>query len=155
MTDTMAPRPGTPAARFASTDELRALVDAFEACTLTRAEWTHAAHVSVAVWYVLWYGSAAATDRARTGIQRLNAVHGVPMTPTGGYHETLTRFYIWLVARELRATRIDASLAEIANAVVAACDDRGIPLEYYSRDRLMSWEARTSWVEPDLRPLDV
>ena len=148
-TTTAAPTP-----RFSNTDELCALVDAFDACTLTRAEWTHAAHVSVAVWYVLWCGSAEATDRMRSGIQRLNAALGVPMTPTGGYHETLTRFYVWLVARELRATCIDASLAEIANAVVEACEDRTIPLRYYTRERLMSWEARSTWLEPDVRPLE-
>lgn len=153
MTEATTPETTAPVRRFSSTDELRALVVAFEACTLTQAEWTHAAHVSVATWYVLWYGRAAATDRMRSGIQRLNGVHGVPVTPTRGYHETLTRFYVWLVANELRSRPMDASLAEITNAVVEACDDRTIPLRYYSRDRLMSWEARTTWVEPDLRPL--
>jgi len=154
MTEATAPKPATPPWHFSSTDELRALVDAFEACTLTHAEWTHAAHVSVATWYVLFYGKHDATDRMRFGIQKLNATHGVPTTPTRGYHETLTRFYVWLVARELRAKPIDASLAEITNAVVDACDDRSIPLAYYSRERLMSWEARTTWVEPDLLPMD-
>ena len=155
MTEAMTPlpAPATPSPRFKSTDELSALVNGFDACTLTRAEWTHAAHVSVAVWYVLWYGREEATDRLRAGIQRLNAAHGVPMTPTGGYHETLTCFYVWLVATELHSGPIDATLAEITNAVVEACDDRTIPLRYYSRDRLMSWEARTTWVEPDLRAL--
>jgi hypothetical protein len=155
MTEATAPKPTTPARHFSTTDELRALVDAFEACTVSHAAWTHAAHVSVATWYVLWYGRATATDRMRTGIQRLNHVHRVPMTPTRGYHETLTRFYVWLVANELRARTIDASIAEITNAVVEACDDRTIPLKYYSRDRLMSWEARTTWVEPDLRALEM
>jgi len=28
-----------------------------------------------------------------------------------------------------------------------------VPLAYYSRERLMSWEARTRWLEPDLQPL--
>jgi hypothetical protein len=144
-----------PRIRFTTTDELRELVDAFERCTLSRAEWTHAAHLSVAVWYVMWCGTAEALERMRAGIQRLNAVHNVPTTPTGGYHETITRFYVWLVSRELRRAHIDAPLAEITNAVVDACDDRTIPLRYYSRDRLMSWEARTTWIEPDLRPLDV
>ena len=155
MSEVTAPTSATRVSRFSSADELRALVDAFEACTLTHAEWTHAAHVSVAVWYVLWYGDAEATDRMRAGLHKLNAAHRVPVTPTRGYHETITRFYVWLVARELRAKPIDAPLAEIANAVVDACEDRNIPLRYYSRDRLMSWEARTSWIEPDLRPLDM
>lgn len=28
-----------------------------------------------------------------------------------------------------------------------------LPLQYYSLDRLMSWQARTTWIEPDLSPL--
>jgi len=28
-----------------------------------------------------------------------------------------------------------------------------LPFEYYSRERLMSWEARMDWVGPDLKPL--
>src|SRR3954462_15927871 len=79
-------------ARFTSSDDLRALVDAFESRALTRADWTHAAHVSVAVWYVMWCGKDEATARRRAGLQRLNAALGVRTTPTGGYHETITRF---------------------------------------------------------------
>lgn len=35
----------------------------------------------------------------RIGIHRLNAAHGVVSTPTGGYHETITRAYMHLVGR--------------------------------------------------------
>jgi len=33
--------------------------------------------------------------------------------------------------------------------------DRTLPFRYYTRDRLMSWEARVNWVEPDLRAIDL
>lgn len=38
----------------------------------------------------------------------------------------------------------------MAVAVVAALDDRRIPLRYYSEARLRSAAARAKWVEPDL-----
>jgi hypothetical protein len=138
---------------YHSTDELRDLVAAFEATTLPYRRWTHAAHLSVAFWYLVWYGLDGATDRVRTGIQRFNAAHAnEPMTV--GYHETITRFWIWRVHRYLRETACDGSLAELANRLVATCTDRGEPFLYYSRERLMSPEARRGWVEPDLRSLD-
>jgi hypothetical protein len=42
---------------------------------------------------------------------------------------------------------------ERANSLIKAHGDKTLPLKYYSRERLMSWEARTRWVEPDLSPL--
>jgi len=36
------------------------------------------------------------------------------------------------------------------NAVCAELDDRNIPLRYYSPGRLMSAEAHSGWVPPDL-----
>jgi hypothetical protein len=138
---------------FSTTDELRDVVVAFETCRLPRSEWTHATHVAVAVWYVVWHGHAA-TDRMREGIQRYNAAHEVVQSPTGGYHETLTCFYVWAVRRHLRSIPVHGTLAEMANTTIAALADRALPLTYFSRERLMSVEARTSFVDPDVRPLE-
>ena len=40
---------------------------------------------------------AGGARAVREGILRLNAAHGVPTTPTRGYHETITRFYMHMV----------------------------------------------------------
>jgi hypothetical protein len=155
-TDAQPPKPAVapPPTRYASVDEIRALVAAFETCEIARGDWTHSAHLATACWYHLMHGAAEALERMRTGIQRFNTCVGVETTPSGGYHETLTRFYVWLVGRELAARRATASVVDRVNAVVAACDDRSIPLGYYSRERLMSPDARYGWVAPDLRPLE-
>jgi hypothetical protein len=34
-----------------------------------------------------------------------------------------------------------------------ALADKELPLQYYSRERLFSDEARAAWVEPDRQPL--
>jgi hypothetical protein len=141
-------------APFASTDEVRALVAELEACTLSREAFTHTAHLTVALWYLAWYGPDEATDRVREAILRFNAAHGNVSRPGGGYHETITRFYMWAVRRHLRSAPLEGSLADLANDVAAALADRSLPLRYWSRDRLMSDAARTSWVEPDRRALD-
>lgn len=146
--------PTAPPPPFATTDEVRDLVAAFEAGTLPRVRWTHSAHLTAALWYLIWYGPVEATDRIRAAIQRFNAAHGVAQTPMGGYHETLTCFYMWAVRKHLRGASLDGSLADLANSVIAALGDKALPLAYYSRERLMSWEARTGWLEPDLGPLE-
>lgn len=132
---------------------VRDLVAAFEAATLPHDKWTHHAHLTVAAWYVLWYGPADALDRFRAGLQRLNTAHGVPQTPTRGYHETITRLYIHLVTRAATRSGMTTPLSDIVDGIVAECEDRTLPFTYYSKDRLASWEARTTWVEPDLHPL--
>jgi len=139
---------------FATEEELRDIVEAFERCALNGPAWNHRAHLVVALWQLLHHGPDVGAERVRSGIQRLNAVSGVPQTPTGGYHETITRFYLWAVGRHLCDAPEGSSILDLANSLVATWGDKNRPLEYYSRDRLFSWEARTAWVEPDLKPLD-
>jgi hypothetical protein len=155
-TDRGAPLPApfrpTPA-RF-TVDAIRELARAFERADVAPAAWTHEAHLVVALWCLLLYGPDEGGERVRAGIQRLNAAHGVPLTPERGYHETITRFYLWAVRRHLRDAPRDASLADLANTLIAAWGDRNRPFEYYSRERLMSPEARARWLEPDVRAMD-
>ncbi len=131
------------------------LVARFEDLSLPKAEWTHQAHLTVALWYASHLPREAALARVREGILRLNAAHGVPTTPTRGYHETITRFYLRVicdyVATEEEGPAEDWSV-RVAR-LLARYGDRDLPLRYYTRDLLMSPEARFGWVEPDLRPL--
>ncbi|HEX8179236.1 MAG TPA: hypothetical protein VF525_06785 [Pyrinomonadaceae bacterium] len=135
-------------------DHVMRLVNEFEACTLARERWTHEAHLTVALWYLVRYGEAEATALIRVGIQRYNQACGVAQTEAGGYHETITLFYVRVLSRYVASARPRASLAELADGLMTACGDRALPFAYYSRERLLSWTARTSWVEPDLKPLD-
>ena len=142
------------AATFRTTEEILALVRGFEDCTLPRECWTHAAHLTVALWNLLQYDWPEACARVRLGIKRYNAAHAIHATPTGGYHETLTLFWLRRVRAFLEDGRNEArSLLALANELVAACD-KSLPLAYYTRERLFSTEARAAWVEPDLKPLE-
>jgi hypothetical protein len=143
----------SPLASFASDDEIRGLVVAFEHCRLAGQAWNHRAHLVVGLWYLFHHGADDGGERVRVGIQRLNAAGGVAQTPAGGYHETITRFYLWVIGRHLRDAAPGTSLTDLANTLVATWGDKNRPLEYYSRDRLFSWEARAGWVEPDLKAL--
>ena len=142
------------AVKFRTAGEIFSLVRRFDDCTLPREEWTHAAHLTVALWYLLEFDWPQATERVRRGIQRYNAAHGIRTTPTGGYHETLTLFWLRAVRAFLEAERNEGrALTSLANELVATADSQ-LPLRHYTRARLFSPEARASWVEPDLKSLD-
>jgi cellobiose-specific phosphotransferase system component IIA len=139
---------------FRSTEEILELVRRFEDCTLPRVEWTHASHLTVALWHILQYDWPEATARMRRGIKRYNAAHGIQTTPTGGYHETLTLFWLRAVRAFLEEGRNEARrLVRLANELIASAD-RSLPLAHYTRELLFSPDARANWVEPDLKPLD-
>ncbi len=139
---------------FRTTGEILALVRRFEDCTLPREEWTHAAHLTVGLWHLLEYDWPEAVARVRAGIQRYNAAHGIRTTPTGGYHETLTLFWLRRVRAFLETGRNEArSLVALANDLADSAD-KSLPLKFYTRERLFSAEARAFWVEPDLKGLN-
>lgn len=139
---------------FRTSEEMFELLRRFEDCTLPREEWTHAAHLTVALWHLLQFDWPEAVARVRRGIKRYNAAHGIRATPTGGYHETLTLFWLRAVRAFLEGERNEArSLVSLANELVATADSR-LPLRHYTHARLFSAEARAAWVEPDLKPVD-
>lgn len=139
--------------KFRTTCEVLSLLRRFRDRTLPHDEWTHAAHLTVALWHLLEYDWPEAVSRVRLGIQSYNAAHGIRTTPTGGYHETLTLFWMRRVRAFLEDGRNEArSLVSLANDLSSALDSR-LPLEYYTRERLFSTEARAAWVEPDLKSL--
>lgn len=130
-------------------DRLRALASAVEACTLPATDFTHQAHIEYAAWTILTLGPEAALPRIRSSIQRLNESHGKRNTSTAGYHETITRFYVDRIARELCAANVASCIVESIARTVSALEDRSLPLRHWSRERLFSPEARGWWVEPD------
>lgn len=131
-------------------EEINLLAKAFEERTLPKAEWTHAAHLVVGLYYCYHNPFGVAKNLMSDGINWLNDAHGTPNTETSGYHETLTVFWLRTVANFLEKAGREKSLAELANELVATVNDTKLPLKFYSRERLFSVEARMNYVEPDL-----
>jgi hypothetical protein len=137
---------------FASDAEVLELIRAFEASTLHKAQWNHRAHLTVALWYSAHLEPEAALDAVRRGILRLNEACGVVSTPTSGYHETITRFYMRVVGHFVREEG-HGGWAARANRLYERYGQKGLALRHYTESRLMSPVARAAWVEPDLAPL--
>lgn len=91
-------------------------------------------------------------DEIRIGIQRLNEANGVPQTPTGGYHETITVVWMKLISDWIKVNPGDSHLVAV-NGILDAFGDRDFLFAYYTRESLMSVDARYGWVEPDLKEL--
>jgi len=140
---------------FGHHDEVLGLVARFEDRTLPKAEWTHSAHLAVALWYASRLPFDEALVAVRDGIREVIAAQGVVTTPAGGYHETITRFYMRVICGYVAYEEEDAAddWATRVNRLLRRYGEKDLPLRHYSRDRLMSPEARFGWVEPDLRPL--
>lgn len=75
-----------------------------------------------------------------------------PNTDSSGYHETITRLYLLGIARHHAlhaAVSFDESLALL---LASPLGESAWPLQFYTRGRLFSVEARRNWIEPDLAP---
>jgi len=140
---------------FGSETEVIELVRRFEDRTLTKAEWTHSAHLTVGLYYCVHHSFGVAKNLMGDGIYWLNDKHGTPNTPTSGYHETLTVFWLDRIADFLKANDHETDLAALVNKMLVALSDRDLPFRVYSRELLFSPDARARFVEPDLNEFAV
>jgi hypothetical protein len=159
MTTTVAEKIETGAASgtielYQSFEAIESFIVAFEARTLPKPRWTHQAHLLVALWYNLRHKTDDALNIVRENIKRYNEAVGTQNTEASGYHETITVFYMWAVRKFIADANPGASLVELANSLIRGkCAAKSFPFEYYSRDLLLSSEARMKWIEPDLKAM--
>jgi hypothetical protein len=124
---------------------LDVLVEQFEAATLPLGRFHHREHMRVALYYLARDNEADATARMREGLKRLLAHHGI-----AGYHETLTVFWMKLLAARLRETDPARPLDERLEDVIAWCAREQPIAKYYTPETLASSEAKQTWVPPDV-----
>ncbi|MEO8359342.1 MAG: hypothetical protein ABI672_04875 [Vicinamibacteria bacterium] len=130
-------------------DVFNRFIKTWEAGDLPKTAWTHAAHVAVGACYLVREGTDA-LHHVRGGIKRHNAAVGTIDTPTSGYHETLTRF--WLDTVSLSISGLSDPWAAAVQAVALFGEERALHRRYYSFDVVSDPRARAMWVPPDLDP---
>ncbi|HEY0098036.1 MAG TPA: hypothetical protein VGB76_03680 [Pyrinomonadaceae bacterium] len=136
--------------RFRERREIERLVEGFEACTVAPVEFDHGAHLAVALWYLSELPAPLAEERMRAGLHRYTAHHNAQAM----YNETLTLFWLKLVRHFLARADSKRPLAERGNELLTTYRSSKLVFEYYSRELILMPEAKTSWIEPDLKPLD-
>ncbi|ACU60304.1 hypothetical protein [Chitinophaga pinensis] len=129
---------------------LHLLMEKFETCTLPKEEWTHANHFVMALWYCTRLPIPQAIEKIRGGIKKYNESIGGKNTADAGYHETITLFYTRTIADYLLTAHIHTLTDETLHTFLQqAFLKKDYILRFYSRDLLMSKDARLYWKAPD------
>lgn len=120
------------------------VVERFLAGTLPREWWTHPAHLFVCHHLLEAMSPDEVLADLRVRIPAHNQRVGV-LPYHGGYHETITRYYVGAVAATAPATT--------AALLAAPVCQREAPLRHWTPEAIGSPEARRTWVPPDRDPL--
>jgi hypothetical protein len=110
----------------------------FETCEYALEEFGHREHLKVAWTYLEMYGYEGALAKMRAGLLRLSAHHNKKR-----YNETITVF--WL--RKLQQHQGEDPLEIFRNT------GKEVLFRHYTRERVMSDQAKQMWIEPDLLPM--
>lgn len=133
---------------YQTDDEIRALVSAFEACSFHPSEFRHYQHLTVALWYVWRLSPNEASLKMTKGIRRLAETYGKM-----GYHETITLFWLRIVANFVAGNQANGTVSDSANTLIDHCKDKDLIGQFYSTELLATDKAKAEWVEPDLKAL--
>lgn len=140
---------------YGSDEEIVSIATRLFDRTLPKSEWTHAAHCAAAVYFLKERPEVDLAKEMPDIIRSYNQASGTENSNTGGYHDTITQFYIGAIGHVLGRLPESIGLSEVCNRLLgSAFGARTFPLEFYSKERLFSVDARRGWVEPDLKPLD-
>jgi hypothetical protein len=133
---------------FASDEEVRALVRAFEEATVLPSQFQHCAHIAVALKYLDEASLEPATVRMRGSLRNFTQHHGVNV-----YHETVTIFWMKLLDHLAATHYRGMPLWRRINLIVERWAITDPVATHYSRDVIKSRAARESWIAPDRLPL--
>ena len=118
---------------------------AFFGLTLPNSEFHHRDHVRLAWLAVRRHGVGAAEEFVTKGIQRFAEHH----SHGAAYHDTMTRFWVRLVAHAV-SHRLEIADFDDFLAAYPLLLDKNTPLRHWSREAMFAPEARAAWRDPDL-----
>ena len=128
---------------------LASFIEGFEQGTYPKENWTHQAHVVMAAHYLTLHSVPQATRLIRTGIAAYNVAQGGKNTDDSGYHETLTVFWIWIVAGFLASLpHAKPRLAMIQAAAERFGKQPAFHRKFYEHNVIGDLDARHGWVPP-------
>jgi hypothetical protein len=134
---------------FTSDAEIAELVAGFEKATLPASDFTHLAHVAVALSYIDQMPAEKALARMREKIRNFARHHGADRL----YHETLTVFWMRLLRHLSTVYNVDLPLWQRVNLISARWATPLPVAAHYSPHLINSEAAREGWIPPDLLPL--
>lgn len=121
---------------------------------LPREEWTHEAHLAATTYLLLRHPEIDLDAELPDLIRGYNESVGGVNSDTEGYHDTITRAFLRGIRLFLSEADLREPLHELVNGLLLSpMGRRDWPLRFYSRERLLSVEARRVFVEPNLAAL--
>ena len=140
-----------PVRHFLSDDAVAHVGEGLLRRILPREEWTHEAHLAATTYLVLKHPEIDLDAELREIISSFNESVGGVNSDTEGYHDTITHAYLRAIRFFLAAANVSRPTHELVNELLMSpMGRRDWPLRFWSKERLMSVEARRGWVEPDL-----
>lgn len=121
----------------------------FEACRWPLSKWHHRDHIKLAYLYLCRYSFDEALSKIRDGLKAHNAVHQLQNLPTSGYHETMTCAWLCLVQFAICEYGRTVNADEFYESHPELSQKKTLRL-FYSCERFMSPEAKTTFCKPDL-----
>lgn len=132
-----------------SDEELGDVVYQFEQCALPYANWTHRAHLAVAIFYSRELDYEAALAKIRKNINAYNLACGDP----NGYNETITMMFMKKIYAEFNGGNACKTMFREVERIKALCSAEWL-FRYFTPDVIFSDTAKQIWVEPDVQHLD-
>jgi hypothetical protein len=143
-----------PVRYFLSDDAVAHIGEGLLSRTLPREEWTHEAHLAATTYLTLKRPEIDLDVELPGIIRSYNASVGGVNDDTQGYHDTITRAFLRGVRLFLDEADTRRPIHELVNELLhSPMGKRDWPLRFWSKERLMSVEARRGWAEPDLRAM--
>ncbi|MFN8295439.1 MAG: hypothetical protein U0T69_04550 [Chitinophagales bacterium] len=137
-------------------EDITTSIKKFEDESLPKEQWTHEAHLATGLYYVYTYGKEKALEKIRINIKKYNVATGGENTATSGYHETITVFWIWVIDAFIQKSLSSLSVQELLIQMLQSeYIAKTLPFQFYTKDYLLSEEARKNFIEPDLKPLSL
>jgi len=140
-----------PVRHYLSDEAVAHVGEGLLARSLPRDEWTHEAHLAATTYLVLKHAELDLDVEIRGIISRYNESVGTPNSDSEGYHDTITHAYLRGIRLFLEGTDARREVHDLVNELLMTpMGRRDWPLRFWSRERLLSVEARRGWIEPDL-----
>ena len=140
-----------PVRHFLSEDAVAHVGEGLISRSLPREEWTHEAHLAATTYLVLKHLEIDLDLELPGIISRYNESVGGKNTDTEGYHDTITRSYLRGIRLFLEEADVTRPIDELVNELLMSpMGRRDWPLRFWSKERLMTVEARRNFIEPDL-----
>ncbi|KAK2180499.1 hypothetical protein NP493_440g02008 [Ridgeia piscesae] len=125
-------------------------MQAFEDTTLPFKDWDHVAHIRMAWNYIKENGKDKATPLIVQGIKNYNEQNKDQISR--GYHETVTQFYIHMIADAVsRSDDTDSTFSDFIETNNLM--DRQLLYEYYTDELINSDAAKLTFIVPNKKDL--